>query len=128
LRSSELLNAREAGYDFIDDILEHGFKVLHLDSDLIQMYERKRAGLKDLHAGEVTSILLCKRSGMAFVTNDRRAKRYCEENGVEWLDIIDLLRLCYRKQVLAKQELEQVIDAIEAKDRTRILRREEIFA
>ena len=128
MRSSELLNAREAGYDFIDDILEHGFKVLHLDSDLIQMYERKRAWLKDPHAGEVTSILLCKRSGMAFVTNDRRAKRYCEENGVEWLDIVDLLRLCYRKQVLAKQELEQVIDAIEAKDRTRILRREEIFA
>ena len=128
MRSSELLNAREAGYDFIDDILEHGFKVLHLDSDLIQMYERKRAWLKHLHAGEVTSILLCKRSGMAFVTNDRRAKRYCEENGVEWLDIIDLLRLCYRKQVLAKQELVQVIDAIEAKDRTRILRREEFFA
>jgi predicted nucleic acid-binding protein len=125
---TELLNAREAGYDFIDDILEQGFKVLHLDSELILMYERKRAELKDLHAGEVTSILLCKRAGMAFVTNDRRAKRYCEEISVEWLDIVDLLRLCYRKQVLDKQELEQVIDAIEAKDRTRILRREEIFA
>jgi len=125
---TELLDAREAGYDFIDDILEQGFKVLHLDSDLMEMYERKRAELKDLHAGEVTSILLCKRSGMAFVTNDRRAKRYCEENGVEWLDIVDLFRLCYRKQVVAKQELEQVIDAIEAKDRTRILRRGEIFA
>ncbi len=122
------MNAREAGYDFINDILEQGFTVLHLDSDFIQMYERKRAELKDLHAGEVASILLCRRSGMAFVTNDRRAKRYCEENGVEWLDIVDLLRVCYRKQVLTKQELVQVIDAIEAKDRTRILRREEIFA
>lgn len=98
---TELLDAREAGYDFIDDILEQGFKVLHLDSDLMQMYERKRVELKALHAGEVTSILLCKRAGMSFVTNDRKAKRYCEENGVEWLDIVDLLRLCYRKQVLA---------------------------
>jgi predicted nucleic acid-binding protein len=125
---NELLKAKEAGYDFVDGILEQGFKVLHLDSNLMLTYERRKDELKDLHAGEVTSILLCKQAGMAFVTNDRRAKRYCEENGVEWLDIVDLLRLCYRKQVLDKQELEQVIADIEAKDRTRILRREEIFA
>ncbi|MGC9444771.1 MAG: hypothetical protein ACP5E9_07600 [Candidatus Methanospirareceae archaeon] len=125
---NELLKAKEAGYDFVDGILEQGFKVLHLDSNLMLTYERRKDELKDLHAGEVTSILLCKQAGMAFVTNDRRAKRYCEETGVEWLDIVDLLRLCYRKQVLDKQELEQVIADIEAKDRTRILRREEIFA
>lgn len=29
---NELLKAKEAGYDFVDGILEQGFKVLHLDS------------------------------------------------------------------------------------------------
>ena len=65
---------------------------------------------------------------MAFVTNDSKAKRFCEENGVEWLDIIDLLRLCYRKRMLDKRGIEKVVREIEEKDRTRITRKEEIFA
>ena len=62
------------------------------------------------------------------MTNDGKAKRFCEENGVEWLDIVDILRLCYRKRVLDKREIENVINDIEEKDRTRITRKEEIFA
>jgi len=65
---------------------------------------------------------------MAFVTNDSRAKRFCEENGVLWLDIVDILRLCYRKRVLGKREIEDVIRDIEEKDRTGITRNEEVFA
>ena len=125
---NELLRAKEAGYDFVDDILEQGLKVNHLDSDLIQEYEQKKQRLRNIHTGELTSILLCKREGMAFVTNDSRAKRFCEENGVEWLDIVDILRLCYRKRVLNKREIENVIRDIEEKDRTRITRKEEVFA
>ena len=41
---------------------------------------------------------------------------------------IDILRLCYRKRVLDKREIENVIKDIEEKDRTRITRKEEIFA
>ncbi|NQE52190.1 hypothetical protein C5S29_01255, partial [ANME-1 cluster archaeon GoMg3.2] len=63
---NELLRAKEAGYDFVDDILEQGFKVIHLDSELINAYEQKKAKLRNIHAGELTSILLCKRDGIAF--------------------------------------------------------------
>ena len=125
---NELLRAKEAGYNFVDDILEQGLKVNHLDSELIQEYEQKKQRLRNIHTGELTSILLCKREGMAFVTNDSRAKRFCEENGVEWLDIVDILRLCYRKRVLNKREIENVIRDIEERDRTRITRKEEVFA
>lgn len=125
---NELLSAKEAGYDFVDDVLEQGFKVIHLDPDLIKEYEQKKEELKNLHAGELTSILLCKRDGMDFVTNDSKAKGFCKENGVKWLDIVDLLRLCYRKRMLDKREIENVVRDIEEKDRTRITRKEEIFA
>jgi len=111
-----------------DGILEQGFKVIHLDPDLIKEYEQKKEELKDLHAGELTSILLCKRDGIAFATNDGKAKIFCEESSVEWLDIVDILRLCYRKRVLDKREIENVIKDIEEKDRTRITRKGEIFA
>jgi predicted nucleic acid-binding protein len=125
---NELLRAKEAGYDFVDDVLEQGFKVIHLDSELINEYEQKKPKLRNIHAGELTSILLCKRDGIAFATNDGKAKRFCEENSVEWLDIVDILRLCYRKRVLDKREIENVIRDIEEKDRTRITRKGEIFA
>ena len=125
---NELLRAKEAGYDFVDDILEQGFGIVCLDSELIKEYEEKKPKLKNIHAGELTSILLSKREGMDFVTNDGKAKRFCEENGVEWLDIVDLLRLCYLKRMLDERGIENVIKDIEEKDRTRITRKEEIFA
>ncbi len=125
---NELLRAKEAGYDFVDGILEQRFEVVHLDSELIKEYEQKKPKLRNIHTGELTSILLCKREGMDFVTNDSKAKRFCEENGVEWLDIVDIFRLCYRKRVLDNKEIENVIRDIEAKDRTRITRKREIFA
>lgn len=125
---NELLKAKEAGYDFVDDILKQEFKVIHLDPDLIREYELKKEGLKNLHAGELTSILLCKKTGMDFATNDSRAKRFCKENDVEWLDIVDILRLCYLKRMLDKKEIEKIIRDIEETDRTRITRKERIFA
>ncbi len=64
---------------------------------------------------------------MAFVTNDSKAKKFCEENGIEWLDIVDILRLCYRKHLFDKREIKNMIKDIEEKDRTSIIRKEEIF-
>lgn len=124
---NELLRAKETGYDFVDDILKQEFKVIHLDPDLIKEYELKKEGLKNLHTGKLTSILLCIREGMDFATNDSKAKTFCKENGVNWLDIVDILRLCYLKRVLDKKEIEKIIRDIEETDRTRITRKERIF-
>jgi len=125
---NELLRAKEAGYDFVDDILKQEFGVVHLNSELIKEFEQKKSKLRNIHAGELTSILLCRREGMAFATNDRKAKRFCEENDVVWLDVVDIQRLCYRKRVLDKREIENLIKEIEEKDRTRITKKGEIFA
>lgn len=125
---NELLMAKEAGYDFVDDILKQRFKVIHLDSDLTSEYERIKEELTHLHAGELTSILLCKKEGIDFATNDKKAKAYCKDVDVEWLDIVDILRLCYLKRSLDRKEIETLISDIEKYDRTRITRTEEIFA
>jgi predicted nucleic acid-binding protein len=125
---NELLRAKEAGYDFINDILKQGFRIVNLDSDLIQEYETKKEELRNLHSGELTSILLCKKDGMDFATNDNRAKRYCNDNNVGWLDIVDMLRLCNKKHILNKKEIENLILDIEKYDRTRITKKEEIFS
>ena len=124
---NELLMAKEAGYDFVEDIIKQRFRVIHLDPDLIQEYERIKEKLSNLHSGELTSILLCKKEGMDFVTNDKKAKMFCKEMGVEWLDIVNILRLCYLKRILDRKEIETLIIDIEEKDRTRITKTEEIF-
>jgi len=42
---NELLRAKEEGYNFVDDILEQGFEVVPLDSELIKAYEEKKENL-----------------------------------------------------------------------------------
>lgn len=83
--------------------------------------------MNNIHTGELTSIMLCKKNGLDFATNDKKAKRYCQDNGVEWLDIIDILRLCYKKHILEKIEIENLISNIEKYDQTKITKQKEIF-
>lgn len=125
---NELLRAKEAGYDFVDDILKQGFNIIYLDPDLIKEFEQKIEELRNIHSGELTSILLCKQKGMDFATNDNKAKRFCEEIGIDWIDIVDIFRLCYLKDVLDRGEIETLIRDIEINDRTRIKKIERIFA
>lgn len=124
---NELLAAKEIGYDFIDSILEQDVEITHLDPDTFKSYEKMRTELKRVHSGELSSILMCKKYGWTFVTNDGKAKRFCEEVGVEWLDIVDILRLCLLKGIVDRKEVKRMIKEIEEKDRTKITREEEIL-
>jgi predicted nucleic acid-binding protein len=124
---NELLKAKDAGYDFVDDILEQGFKVIQLDQDLIIEFEQNKDKLKNIHSGELASILLCKKLNMDFATNDKKAKTFCEENRVVWYDIVDILRLCYLKHIMNERDLRDVIKEIEIRDRTYISKKERIF-
>jgi len=124
---NELLRAKDAGYDFVDDIFEIKFKVIQLDQDLIKEYKQSKDKLKNVHSGELSSILLCKKLNMDFATNDKRAKRFCEENSVVWYDIVDILRLCFLKNIMDEDEIMDVIKEIEIRDKTYISKKEQIF-
>lgn len=95
---------------------------------MVKEFEQKKGELRNIHPGELTSILLCKQKGMDFATNDIKAKRFCEESGIDWIDIVDILRLCYLKDVFDRGEIEKLIRDIEISDRTRIKKIERIFA
>lgn len=124
---NELLKAKDAGYDFVDDIFEQGFKVIQLDEDLIIEFEQSKNKLRNIHSGELASILLCKKLNMDFATNDLKAKRFCEENKVVWYDIVDILRLCFLKHIMDEREIREMIKDIEVRDRTYISKKERIF-
>jgi hypothetical protein len=56
------------------------------------------------------------------VTNDRYVKNYCKENGIEFLDMEEILRAMKLKKILNPEELRKLIEDIEKKDHTIINR------
>ena len=70
----EFLMVKEADYDFVDDILKQRFKFIHLDFDLTSEYERIKVKLTYLHAGELRSILSCRKGGWILQPTTKRRR------------------------------------------------------
>jgi len=71
-------------------------------------------GLADsLGGGEREAIALCKKHGWAFVTNDRRARNYCREVGVEVFDLAGLLRAIWVTNLRSKKFVAKLVRRIE---------------
>ena len=89
----------------------------------------QRLGLPtSLDAGEAESIALCQSRGAALVTNDRRARNFCQAEGLEVFDLIDVLRALWKLRVCSKQKVRQLVVDIETKEGMIIKRKGEIFA
>ena len=61
------------------------------------------------------------------LTNDRKAKRACEQIGVTFLDLEELLRALKLRDILSDAQLEELIQKIEKRDRTIIKAKDEIL-
>jgi hypothetical protein len=51
------------------------------------------------------------------LTNDRRAVRYCQTNGIDVVDLPTVLRLFWTRQVATRSEVEQIISHMEQVER-----------
>ena len=99
----ELIVARERGLFFVSSILKERFQVVFLDNDLMDEYQKNLLELKKIHAGELSSILLCRKFHEPFLSNDKQAHHLCDSLNVTWLDICDLLSLAYLKEIFQKR-------------------------
>lgn len=124
----ELIIARERNFSFAREILDLHFPILSLDQDLMREYEKYQVKLTKVHAGELSSILLCLKLDEPFLSNDKKAHQVCDDFGVVWLDICDLLSIAYHKEILNREAIFSLIHDIEDKDCTRIRNPERIFA
>ena len=66
---NELLEAKESGYDYIDDILRQEFKILHMSPEIVDEYRKMSEALRNIHPGELQSILMCRTHNMVLMTN-----------------------------------------------------------
>lgn len=85
---------------------------------------------RKLNAGESEAIALSQIRGATLLSNDKRAIRYCDRQGIEALDLIDLLRLLWKRNILSQAEVKNLISEMERVENLRLTpsQRREIFA
>jgi predicted nucleic acid-binding protein len=80
-----------------------------------------------LGLGEREAIALCQSRGWSFVTNDRRARNYCREAGVEVFDLAGLLRALWTTGARPKKFVRGVLDRMEQAEGIVFKNKEAIF-
>lgn len=65
-----------------------------------------------LHAGERESIVLCQVRQYLFLSNDRRAIRYCQANGIQAISLEILLRLLWTRQIVSPSAVRSLIEVM----------------
>lgn len=122
----ELIRAKSVGYDFVESILEN-VEVIPLTSEEFEDFKDILEKEGTLHEGEIQGMIICKKRDGIFCTNDYAAKRYCRKNGIEFIDLEDILFALVKKGIVSKKELKELIEKIEQKDRTLIKAKEKMF-
>ena len=86
---------------------------------------KKISERKNLGTGEIECIALCTIRGTVLVTNDNKAIRLAEELNI---DVVDLETILYSlKDLIDRQQLKQIINDIETKDKVIIVNKEKIL-
>ena len=80
-----------------------------------------------LGSGERESIAICKRLNSIFVSNGRRVKHHCRENGVDCVNLADILRTLWELGILMQADVRKIIAEIEGKDNLKFRATDTIF-
>lgn len=72
---------------------------------------------RKLHAGEREGIILCQVRKHLFLSNDKRAIRYCQANGISNVNLEAFLRLLWIRGILSRTEVKGLINTMQAVER-----------
>ena len=126
---AELLAGTREGREFLQpavNLVEEGrIKLVALTADEILGRQKLPSSLD---SGEAESITVCQTRGAALLTNDRRARNFCLDEGIEVFDLIDMLRALWKLRVCSKQEVSQLVSDIERREGMVIKHQERILA
>lgn len=80
-----------------------------------------------LELGERESMALCKRLTATFASNERRVMHYCKANGIDCINLVQILRSFWALKILTQTEVRKVITEIETEDRLKFRTTDLIF-
>ena len=117
---NELLKTKGYGFDFLDRIIQSNVGLINIQKEERSIFEDFLQDYR-IHWGEAEGIAIAKCRNSLFMTNDSRAVRFCEENGVKVLNLKDLLRKMAADGMVNRGEMLKLIRDIENEDRTFIV-------
>ncbi len=125
---NELFKARERGYEFVDYVIESGIlEVAPLNKEELELLSKLREERRSLGLGELEGLSICKGREYILVTNDRAAKKVCDQYGVKFIDLSMILKSLLAAKILTSNEVRVLITEIERKDRVIIKDRDDIL-
>ena len=87
----ELMRSKDAGFSFPDRVF--GFiEVTQLNKDELEEYKLILARARHLGRGKIHSLVIARFRKCPFLTNDKIAKKFAKDYGVEAWDITDILK------------------------------------
>lgn len=70
---------------------------------------------------------ICKRLSATFVSNERRVKHHCRENGVACVNLAEILRALWELGILLQADVRNIITEIRTKDNLKLRTTDSIF-
>lgn len=126
----ELKKAIELGCNFLEETInaieiKQGFDILTLSKDELFALSQLPASLA---AGEKEGLVIyLHRAGNTFLTNDKRARNFCIEKNLSWLDLPSILRLMWKTASCTKREVSKIIEELEEKEGMVFKNKSDIF-
>lgn len=121
----ELAFIKQEGYDFVDRI--HAFVEIIPMNAIEQEKYHSFLSSTQFGKGELQCISICIFRKYPFITNDKKAKRFSEQNKVITWDIPDLMKALWTTGIQSKDEVKNIMAALEEKDMMIICNKERIL-
>ena len=124
----ELLFSLEEGFDFPEQIFEM-CEITSLKDDEIEIYKerRKRSKFLTISKADLRTLIIGEKRDMPILSNDTRLLELADREGVLTLDIYDIFKLLFKKGILTKDEIRDILSHMEEKDNTKFKDKEQIF-
>lgn len=108
----------EAGLTYGKTHLERIFNAIKLGNiEVIYLTKAEHNLTKSLplklHSGERESIVLCRLHNHLFLSNDKRAIRYCQINNIKAINLEAFLRLVWIRKIQSQNQVKKLIKQME---------------
>ncbi len=122
----ELLEAERMGFTFTEKIFNSQIEITTMIGSELDEFKNIVKNTK-IHHGEAEGMVIARNRKGVFLTNDRVAVKFCEQNDIAVLDLKDILKITARKRIVDENEMIKIMKDIEVKDNTVIVEGDEIL-
>ncbi|MDI6736029.1 MAG: hypothetical protein QME42_07545 [bacterium] len=113
----ELRNGLKRGCSLLSEIInliKRGeIKILPLTEEEILLKSELPASFDE---GERECVAVCKIRRFSLLTNEKSVKNFCNREGINYMDLPDLLRTLWQSELLSKEKISELVTEIGAKD------------